>query len=81
MVSQGSEKLRAAEKEAKEKRLRIWKDYTPPTNTVNVKDKTYQAKVIEIINADGMIVKMQDGSERKIFLSSIRFPRFVTSYH
>jgi staphylococcal nuclease domain-containing protein 1 len=64
-------------REAKDKRIRLWKDYTPPTSNVNIKDKNYTAKVIEVINADGMIVKLADGSERKIFLSSIRFPRFV----
>jgi len=29
LVSGGAEKLRAAEKAAKEKKMRIWKDYTP----------------------------------------------------
>ena len=34
LVTGGSEKLRAAEKAAKEKKQRIWKDYTP--SAVNV---------------------------------------------
>lgn len=32
---------------------------------------------MEIINADGLVVKLQDGSMRKIFLASVRFPRSV----
>jgi len=31
MVTGGAEKLRAAEKAAKEKKSRIWKDYKPAT--------------------------------------------------
>ena len=34
MVTGGAEKLRAAEKAAKEKKLRIWKDYKPSTTQV-----------------------------------------------
>ena len=30
---------------------------------------------MEIINGDGMVVKMADGSPKKIFLSSVRSPR------
>lgn len=35
-MKSGADKLRAAEKEAKEKRLRIWKDYQSTTPTVSV---------------------------------------------
>ena len=45
VVTQGAEKLRAAEKVAKEKKLRLWKDYTPSTANINIKDKNYTAKV------------------------------------
>ena len=37
LVSGGAEKLRAAEKAAKEKKMRIWKDYTPSAvHSVNI---------------------------------------------
>ena len=35
MVTGGAEKLRAAEKAAKEKKLRIWKNYVPAGPQVN----------------------------------------------
>lgn len=69
----GADKLRAAEREAKEKRLRIWKDWTP-TNTNPGKE--YGATVVEIIGGDGLMVKIAGQSApKKIFLSSIRPPR------
>jgi len=75
VVSQGTEKLRAAEKTAKEGKLRIWKNYEPSQNTVDIKDQNFTAKVVEILNGDGMNVKMADGTVRKIFLASVRSPR------
>ncbi|KAK2184568.1 hypothetical protein NP493_260g03038 [Ridgeia piscesae] len=78
VVTQGADKLRSAEKVAKEKKLRLWKDYTPATTThIDVKEKNFTAKVMEIINGDGMIVKLADGTLKKIFLASIRSPRPV----
>nr|CAG4641473.1 EOG090X01F7 [Eurycercus lamellatus] len=75
MVSGGAEKLRAAEKGAKEKRLRIWQNYTPSAPQLSGKDKQFNGKVVEIVNADALMVKLHDGSVRKIFLASIRPPR------
>lgn len=75
VVSQGTEKLRSAEKNGKEKKLRIWKNYEPSQSTMEIKDKTYTAKVVEILNGDGMMVKLPDGTVRKIFLASVRSPR------
>ncbi|KAI0236877.1 Staphylococcal nuclease domain-containing protein 1 [Lamellibrachia satsuma] len=78
VVTQGADKLRGAEKVAKEKKLRLWKDYQPSTTThIDVKEKNFTAKVMEIINGDGMIVKLADGALKKIFLASIRSPRPV----
>ncbi|XP_067951454.1 staphylococcal nuclease domain-containing protein 1-like [Watersipora subatra] len=77
VVSQGVEKYRAAEKMAKEKRLRIWKDWTPASATASmgsVTEREYTGKVIEVMSADGLTVKAS-GENRKIFLSSIRPPR------
>ncbi|CAF1326718.1 unnamed protein product, partial [Didymodactylos carnosus] len=39
--------------------------------------KGYQAKVTEISNADSLTVRKQDGSIKKIYLSSVRAPRAV----
>ncbi|GFQ84815.1 staphylococcal nuclease domain-containing protein 1 [Trichonephila clavata] len=74
-VTSGLEKLRAAEKAAKEKRLRIWKDYAPSGPVIDVKEREFQGKVVEVINADAMVIKLADGSAKKIFLASIRPPR------
>ncbi|KAM7298323.1 staphylococcal nuclease domain-containing protein 1 [Ixodes scapularis] len=73
-VTGGSEKLKAAEKEAKEKRLRLWKDYSAPTAGLGA-DAKFEGKVVEVINADALVVRLEDGELRKIFLSSIRPPR------
>jgi len=75
VVSTGPEKLREAEKFAKSKKLRMWKDYEPSKAAMEIKDKLFTAKVVEILNGDGMNVKMNDGTVRKIFLSSVRPPR------
>ncbi|XP_042897103.1 staphylococcal nuclease domain-containing protein 1 [Parasteatoda tepidariorum] len=75
-VTSGIEKLRAAEKLAKERRLRIWKEYAPSGPVIDAKEKEFQGKVVEIMNADAMNVKLADASVKKIFLASIRPPRF-----
>ncbi|XP_063970734.1 staphylococcal nuclease domain-containing protein 1-like [Lytechinus pictus] len=75
LVSSGADKLRAAEKVAKEKRLRLWKDYTPPTKTVDIGEKYFSGKVMEVVNADALVVKLDNGTFKKITLSSIRPPR------
>lgn len=78
-VTQEIDKMRKAEKLAKERHVRLWKDYKPPSNMHSpVQDgssKNFSAKVIEIANADALIVKMDNGTERKIFLASIRPPK------
>jgi len=39
-------------------------------------------QVVEIVNGDCLVVRMLDGSSNKIFLASIRSPRFVAlRYH
>ncbi|XP_067676667.1 staphylococcal nuclease domain-containing protein 1-like [Haliotis asinina] len=75
VVSQGADKLRSAEKIAKEKRLRIWKDYKPSGQSIDVKDKTFNGKVVEVVNGDALVVKIGDSTMKKVFLSSIRPPR------
>jgi staphylococcal nuclease domain-containing protein 1 len=70
-----ADSLRAAEKIAKEKRIRIWKDWTPPTSSSTaVVGRDFVGKVVEIVSGDLLIV--QDGATaQKVGLSSIRVPR------
>jgi staphylococcal nuclease domain-containing protein 1 len=81
-VTGGAEKLRSAEKFAKEKKIRIWKDYQSSTASNAVaalkgKDKEFIGTVVEIVNADSLMVKLADGTQKKVFLASIRPPRLI----
>lgn len=75
VYTQGAEKLRAAERSAKERKVRIWKDYVAPTANLNEKDRNFVAKVMQIANADAIVVKLNSGDDKTIHLSSIRPPR------
>merc|ERR1719419_140692 len=75
MVSGGPEKLRAAEKVAKDRRVRIWKDYAPSGPQIDSKDKNFVGTVSEIVSADTLIVKTQSGELKRISLASVRPPR------
>nr|QBI71277.1 ebna2 binding protein P100 [Isotomurus palustris] len=78
-VTNGAEPLRTSEKFAKEKKLRIWKDYQASqlsgVHALKGKDKEFVGTVVECINADALSVKKPDGTLQKIFLASIRPPR------
>ncbi|KAK6016387.1 nuclease-like protein, partial [Ostertagia ostertagi] len=72
----GAEKLRAAEKLAKDKKLRLWRTYQPSAASALTGDKkTFSGKVVEIVMSDAMVVRKADGSEVKIHLASVRLPR------
>jgi len=71
----GAEKLRQAERQAKEKRLRLWKDYKSNAQTFTGKEKDFTGTVVEILNGDAINVKTVSGAVKKVFLSSIRPPR------
>ena len=79
----GAMKLRAAEKAAKDQKLRLWHNYVPPVSTLNAVDlKNFTAKVIEVVSGDCVSVlpiSGSDNAERRINLSSIRAPRFSHS--
>lgn len=75
VLSSGHDKYRAAERSAKERQLRIWKDYTPSTSGLSATEAAYIGKVTEVINGDAIMVMDPLGSEKKIFLSSLRPPR------
>nr|XP_025041523.1 staphylococcal nuclease domain-containing protein 1 [Pelodiscus sinensis] len=75
VYTRGAEKLRAAERHAKERKLRIWRDYVAPTANLDQKDKQFVAKVMQVLNADAIVVKLNSGDYKTIHLSSIRPPR------
>ncbi|XP_062838824.1 LOW QUALITY PROTEIN: staphylococcal nuclease domain-containing protein 1 [Anolis carolinensis] len=75
VYTRGAEKLRAAERFAKERKLRIWRDYVAPTANLDQKDKQFVAKVVQVLNADAIIVKLNSGDYKTVHLSSIRPPR------
>jgi len=75
VLSSGHEKYRTAERAAKERKLRIWKDYVATAPSLSIKDKEFNGKVVEIVNGDAVIVKGPAGDARKIFFSSLRPPR------
>ncbi|XP_038852633.1 staphylococcal nuclease domain-containing protein 1 [Salvelinus namaycush] len=75
VYTQGAEKLRAGEKSAKERKVRIWKDYVAPTANMDQKDRQFVAKVMQVVNADAVVVKLNSGEYKTIHLSSIRPPR------
>ncbi|KAL1117006.1 hypothetical protein AAG570_004334, partial [Ranatra chinensis] len=69
-----ADRLRQAERFAKEKKLNLWKDYTPPPQVYK-----FVGTVMEVINGDALIVKLPNGTLKKIFLASIRPPREQSS--
>ncbi|KAF1763864.1 hypothetical protein GCK72_003810 [Caenorhabditis remanei] len=75
LATGGAQKLRDAEKQAKEKRLRLWKSYQPTSSAYSGDRKAFTAKVTEVILSDAVVVQKEDGSELKLHLSSIRLPR------
>nr|CAD7596915.1 unnamed protein product [Timema genevievae] len=74
----GADKLRAAEKIAKEAKKRIWENYQPNTTQISGKEKEFSGTVFEVVNGDALVVKLADGSLKKVFLASIRPPRRET---
>ena len=55
--------LKAAEASAKERRLGIWKDYTPSAPVIPDKDKLLAGIVTEISNsADSIMIKLENGN-------------------
>jgi len=73
-VTGGPEKYRAAEKLAKERRVRIWREYKPSENQLSDKEREYTGKVVEVVNGDALMVKA-GGKVKKLHLASIRPPR------
>ncbi|KAL7747929.1 hypothetical protein RI367_006676 [Sorochytrium milnesiophthora] len=69
----GPAKLRAAEKEAKERRLRLWKEYVAKPTGQLKGSADFHGVVTKIISGDMIAVRpAQSRDERKISLASIR---------
>merc|ERR1711981_16015 len=74
-VTGGGEKYRQAQAAAKEKKLKLWKDFVSSGPVIPAKDKEFTGKVIEIVNGDAIMVKKSKSETKKIHLASIRPPR------
>ncbi|XP_014370045.2 staphylococcal nuclease domain-containing protein 1 [Papilio machaon] len=75
VMKSGAATLRAAEKVAKESKTRIWTNYTSNAPIISPKDKEFTGVVLEIVNGDALMIKLSNGTYKKIFLASIRPPR------
>ncbi|XP_066928022.1 staphylococcal nuclease domain-containing protein 1-like [Clytia hemisphaerica] len=75
VLTSGHEKYRQSERSAKEKKMRMWKDFVASSQPVlSIKEKDFNGKVVEVVNGDAIMVKVgQD--VKKIFFSSLRPPR------
>jgi staphylococcal nuclease domain-containing protein 1 len=75
MYVAGVDKLRAAERHAKDKRVRLWESYQTPVPSFTGKEKDFNGTVTEVFQGDAINVKSPAGVVKKVFLSSIRPPR------
>lgn len=72
----GASSLRAAERAAKDAKLRIWTNYVSNAPVIAAKDKEFSAIVMEVVNGDALVVKqIPTNIQKKVFLASIRPPR------
>merc|ERR1712223_1129495 len=74
-VTGGPEAYRKAQAVAKERKLKLWKDFVSSGPVIPAKDKEFTGKVVEIVNGDAIMVKKSKTDIKKVYLSSIRSPR------
>lgn len=72
MIGADMSKFRAAEKTAREQRLRLWKEHVVKAKNPN---SNLDAVVSRVLSADTIFVRNKAGNERKINLSSVRQPK------
>jgi staphylococcal nuclease domain-containing protein 1 len=72
MIGADMSKFRAAEKTAREQRLKLWKEHVVKAKTSN---SNLDAVVSRVLSADTIFVRNKAGNERKINLSSVRQPK------
>ncbi|KOB77411.1 Tudor micrococcal nuclease [Operophtera brumata] len=75
VMKSGAASLRTSERAAKDAKLRIWTNYVSNAPTIAAKDKDFVATVLEVVNGDALMVKLNNNTQKKIFLASIRSPR------
>ena len=68
-------KIKKNYRQAKQQKLRLWKNYNQSNTNSDESNRNLSGKIVEVLNGDGLIIKLNDGSFKKIFLSSIRPPR------
>ncbi|KAI0063561.1 transcription factor [Artomyces pyxidatus] len=77
----GTEKLRAAEKSAKEKRLCLYANSAAPASngksstTANGSSRSFDGTVVRVWTGDQISILEKDGKERRVQLSSTRGPK------
>ncbi|KAJ3053433.1 hypothetical protein HK097_004281 [Rhizophlyctis rosea] len=75
MVTGGSAKLRAAERRAKERKLRLWKSYVGKAKVAGA-DSDFDAVVTRVWSGDTLTIQsLATGKEKRVQLSSIRAPK------
>ncbi|XP_018575956.1 staphylococcal nuclease domain-containing protein 1 [Anoplophora glabripennis] len=74
-MKSGADRLRNAERQAKDSHKRLWKDWQATTPKITGKEKEFTAAVSEVINGDALVVKQGNGEYKKIFLASVRPPK------
>lgn len=70
LASGGPGPLRQAEKSAKEKKLRLWRDFVAKKVDTNATE--FDATVTRIVTGDTIIVKTKAGDEKKLQLASVK---------
>jgi len=61
-------------RDAKDRKLRLWKDYVSKESE---KEQQFSGKVVKIITADTMAISIPEGGERKVSLASFRQPKYA----
>ncbi|KAI3512755.1 hypothetical protein L1887_20074 [Cichorium endivia] len=81
MEDEARRKLKAAELEAKKKKLRLWTNYVPPATNSKAISDNFTGKVVEVVSGDCIVVADDSvpfgspSAERRVNLSSIRCPK------
>lgn len=72
----GSQRLRDAERKAKQSKAGIWHNYVPPASAGVKLSDDFIGTVVEVVSGDVVSVKdSASGTERRVTLSSIKAPR------
>ena len=66
---------RDAQAAAKQKRLRVWRDWVDTAPVISAKDKEFTGKVVEIVNGDAIMVKKNKTEVRIHFISARGHPK------